>query len=325
VKLFERIVAASVLGIYNISRYAMAHRGGKKDIDWDEVEKETDRQFQSAFGGGKGARSMAKRSNEAPTFNTDKEGYDSLLSGEDKVKEQIKFSEYLKAADEKKKRRWLDRLSKFGAVACQRVLEFRNTALSNAWNALPEKSPLKQLGPERFFAMFHYYDPIIMCITDHSQDIPHSLIMHRIVFGRLTGKYDKLKEKSYWEPEYWFVKQERWACENDTDYLCQWGENRKWCEGRINKLYINRPEPPVYYDIISAWCGGIDAAWDGNDVIGEVTIKDIKHYLKRDQKYKDWDYDDNKWKEGFKVARKLVAIAGTAQRGKDQKQRHRAS
>ena len=137
----------------------MAH----KSIDWEEIAAANDKAFNGAFGG---EMPVLKELNEIPTFNEDREGYDPLLSGKDKVNELIKFAKYKKEADPDKKKKFLEALSESKEKAFERVKEFRNQALTNAWKALPDKSPIKQLGANKFHMLFECYDPVIMSITD---------------------------------------------------------------------------------------------------------------------------------------------------------------
>ena len=172
--------------------------------------------------------------------------------------------------------------------------------------------------------LFECYDPVIMSITDHELDIPHSLIMHEIVYKQSVGEYDEEMEQHNFKQEYWFEKQEKWAKLNDRSYYSKWTLDIRECQKRINRNYLNRKENTTkYYDIISAWWGPIDAVWRENGVWEEVTQKDIKRYLIDSDKYKSWDIDDPRWGDGFKVATKLIPIGRALSRGDDTKPRHR--
>jgi hypothetical protein len=290
-----------------------------QQIDWWKIEREFDRKHPS-FELGKGISDERKE----PTFDSTKEGYDSLLSGEDKILERKKIQKYREKTPPEQLKKRIEQLRRGASRRSKKVYDFKNKALSNAWNVIPEGSPMKQMGEKLFVLMYGCIDPITMCITDHQQNINHSVVMYGTVFNQMTGNYDQTKEKNEMYVEYWYDQQRRWAENNDRDYLRdKWNGDITQCEIRINRNFLTPAKPPLFFKIAVAVWGAVDTAWDGNDVVDIVTKKDIRNFISRDEGYEN--ISDDTWRNAFGIVEKIIYIGESPVRGKDKKDtiRHR--
>ena len=300
--------------------YKLIEKNDLPHIDWWEEEIKYEKENPSAL-----SRSVVMPRNEAaenpPRFNTEADDYDELLSGKSKFDEQRKWDKYVDREPDKSQKTIM-RLSDRAERRSQKMVDWRNESLSYAWFNLPEGSPIREMGRGLFAIFFKFIDPVAMSVTDHENDIVHSIVMYETVFKQLTGYYEKNPDelKNYDSEncvEYWFEKQRRWAMnQTDSKYLERWDQDVKECQKRIKRNYVNRLENdnlPLYVGVISGAFGGVDAAWDGNGVYGVVTKRDIRNWLEND----GTEIKDETFKTACEVAEKLVYIGESYSRGKD--------
>lgn len=310
----------------------------KEDKDWWGIYDKWDRENMHRFTKGSiNLEELEKVKKEVPCTgkpplekcDVDLEGLDPLLIGQTKIEECKKWEDFEKREPEKvenKKRS----LSTNAARKNQKMIDWRNKALTNAWNALPDGSPIKEMGEENFAVLYLNIDPLKMSVTDHENKIDHSIVQYETMFRSMMGHYkDPELNKNYynkWCVEYWYREQREWAYINNHTYLSAWDAQAIECSKKIMNNYVIRKKNdnlPLYHGVImAAWAGGVDHCWVENGVYSQVTKKDVREWLVKDGE----TINDDTFKSACRVASKLIYIAEAPFKGKDrpETQRRRA-
>ena len=190
------------------------------------------------------------------------------------------------------------------SIVIRRIKETRDQLLANTWNQLPLESPLYEMGPIKFFEIFHRFDGYILPIVDPKVSIPNSLILHDLIYSEKFSDHEicPLKKELLLEHEDYLKSSEQ-------KYFQEYERQKARCRANLEKFF-SLSQIPVWADIIQTYFY-MDKTWE--ESCGFITQKDIQDYLIQhgDKRYKGLTEKDRMWTAPFQKAQKFVPITSS--------------
>ena len=181
--------------------------------------------------------------------------------------------------------------------ACKIKEKAEDHLLLKLWNALPESSPLKQLGSEKFYSFWSRLnrDPLQLAMVNPEFNVVHSMILADQFSG---NGFDPKSERFHIYKEH-----VNWIMEGSNQkYLELWSKDFIKC-----KNYAKKPDSELI-GIISIF-RSICISWNGSELGDCPDYKNImKSVLQKNTGGLNGSNDEYYWEKKMKMASRFVPI-----------------